>query len=636
MTKAVRSRKPTTGLPWRLGGAMILVAVATAVGAGGQPAFAAPKPAPSAASTADPAHGTRHQAGKSGSSATPKAATSTRATGTGSAKAAPSKAATSTTGKAAAKAPAAKTSTATKASTAKAATTKAAPAARTEAAPNAVTSIVVEPSTSTADITWAAVATATDYDVADDHGDSCANTALLTCTLVGLVPDTTYIVTVTANMPTGTTTGSSAAFEVGAPTAPTGAAATVNADGSITANWTASADPHAGIDHYTATADDGAGGTATCDTTDETETTCDIAAADLSPSTDYTVSVVAVGVSNTTDPSNDSAASTATGTVTTPIGGPTNPTTVVNANGTVVVNWTNPADTTGINHYTATTSPPGGSCSSTAGNAALTTCTITSGLTDGVVYTVSVVANGTTSGVTSAASGQSGPFEVGALNAPTGVMATAGDSKATVSWTAPTGFPAATIAYYTATSSNGDVCNTPDGAATSCTVTGLTNLTSYTFTVVAHSASALHADSAASDASSAVTPVPGTVTLKAGANGKYVTAENAGNWWLIANRATAGSWETFTLTQNSDGTVSLMAQVNGKYVTAEAGGAAPLIANRGSIGSWEKFWLIDNGDGTFSLKAVANGKYVTAEAGGARALVANRSSIGAWEKFTIS
>jgi hypothetical protein len=624
MTKAVRSRKPTTGLPWRLGGAMILVAVATAVGAGGQPAFAAPKPAPSAASTADPAHGTRHQAGKSGSSATPKAATSTRSGGTGSAKAAPAKAA-----------PAAKSAPAVKAPAA----TKAAPAARTEASPNAVTSITVAPSTTTAEITWDDVATATDYDVADNHGDACANVAAPahTCTLVGLTADTTYTVTVTANMPTGTTTGTSSSFEVGAPDKPTGAHATLNADGSITADWVAPADVHAGIDHYTATATEVGvpANTATCSTTDETTTTCDIDAAGLDPSTDYEVTVVANGVDNTGETPNDSAASDASDPVTTPIGGPTAPIATPQADGTVDVSWTVPADTTGIDHYTATTSPAGGSCSSDDATPADNTCTIDS-VDDGVVYTISVVAIGTADGVTSATSDPSAPFITGDLNPPTGVTATAGSTQAMVSWTAPAGAKATDLAYYTATSSGGQVCNTIDAAATSCTVTGLSNLTSYTFTVVAHSANVNHGDSAASAASNAVTPLPATVTLKAGANGKYVTAENAGNWWLIANRASAGAWETFTLTANADGTVSLMAQVNGKYVTAEAGGAAPLIANRSSIGSWEKFTLIDNGDGTFSLKSSANGKYVTAEAGGARALVANRSAIGAWEKFTIS
>ncbi|MFI5913707.1 PQQ-dependent sugar dehydrogenase [Dactylosporangium sp. NPDC051541] len=81
----------------------------------------------------------------------------------------------------------------------------------------------------------------------------------------------------------------------------------------------------------------------------------------------------------------------------------------------------------------------------------------------------------------------------------------------------------------------------------------------------------------------------GKVALKSRQTGLYVCAENAGANPLLANRATAGSWETFTLIRNTDGTVSLQAQVNGKYVTAENNGTQPLIANRDAIGPWEKF-----------------------------------------------
>ncbi len=38
--------------------------------------------------------------------------------------------------------------------------------------------------------------------------------------------------------------------------------------------------------------------------------------------------------------------------------------------------------------------------------------------------------------------------------------------------------------------------------------------------------------------------------------------------------------------------MSLRAQANGNYVTAENAGAAALIANRTAIGPWEKFDLI--------------------------------------------
>ncbi len=84
---------------------------------------------------------------------------------------------------------------------------------------------------------------------------------------------------------------------------------------------------------------------------------------------------------------------------------------------------------------------------------------------------------------------------------PTGVGATAGATSATVSWTAPTDGGSA-ITGYTVTSSPGArTCTTT--TATSCTVTGLTNGTSYTFTVTATSSVGT---STPSSASSPVTP----------------------------------------------------------------------------------------------------------------------------------
>ena len=67
--------------------------------------------------------------------------------------------------------------------------------------------------------------------------------------------------------------------------------------------------------------------------------------------------------------------------------------------------------------------------------------------------------------------------------APTNVTAIAGNSQATVSWTAPANNGGAPITSYTVTSAPGNKqCSS---AVTNCTVTGLTNGTSYTFSVVA-------------------------------------------------------------------------------------------------------------------------------------------------------
>jgi subtilisin family serine protease len=91
---------------------------------------------------------------------------------------------------------------------------------------------------------------------------------------------------------------------------------------------------------------------------------------------------------------------------------------------------------------------------------------------------------------------------------PTNVTATAGDSQATVSWTAPDANGSA-ITGFTVTSSPGGLTATAAGNATSTTVGGLTNGTAYTFTVTATNAAGTGPSSAPSNV---VTPALPTVS----------------------------------------------------------------------------------------------------------------------------
>jgi uncharacterized repeat protein (TIGR02543 family) len=103
-------------------------------------------------------------------------------------------------------------------------------------------------------------------------------------------------------------------------------------------------------------------------------------------------------------------------------------------------------------------------------------------------------------------------------DAPTGVSATSGgNASTTVSWTAPSDGGSA-ITAYTATSNAGQTCTS---VTTTCSITGLTNGTPYTFTVTATNTIGT---SDASSASSAATPAAPVVTppSSGGGGGGYV------------------------------------------------------------------------------------------------------------------
>ncbi|BCJ73877.1 hypothetical protein CS0771_34210 [Catellatospora sp. IY07-71] len=131
------------------------------------------------------------------------------------------------------------------------------------------------------------------------------------------------------------------------------------------------------------------------------------------------------------------------------------------------------------------------------------------------------------------------------------------------------------------------------------------------------------------------TPGPAGTSLRARANGRFVTAPNGGASALIASATTVGTAERFEIIDRGSGNIAIRALVNSRYVCADNAGANPLIANRTAIGGWETFALIRNSNGSISLRAQANGRYVVAENGGAAPLIANRTSIGPWEQFDL-
>ncbi|MFF2093906.1 cellulase family glycosylhydrolase [Paenibacillus sp. NPDC058174] len=131
-------------------------------------------------------------------------------------------------------------------------------------------------------------------------------------------------------------------------------------------------------------------------------------------------------------------------------------------------------------------------------------------------------------------------------------------------------------------------------------------------------------------------PVTSTSSIQALANNSYVSAENAGAGSLVANRATVGGWEKFTVINNADGTISLLSAANNRYVTAVIDENNQLVARATSIQGWEKFRRIDRGNGKIALQAVANNKYVSADQNLGSVLYANRDTVSQWEEFVIT
>jgi putative cell wall-binding protein len=363
--------------------------------------------------------------------------------------------------------------------------------------PGAPTDATAVRGNASADVSWTAPAdnggsVITGYTVTSSPGGLTCTTATTGCTVSGLTNGTAYAFTVTATNGVGTGSASAPSNSVTpatVPGAPTGVVAT-RGNTQATVSWTAPASGGSSITGYTVSSSPGA---LTCAWTSG-PLTCTISG--LTNGTAYTFTVTATNDVGT-------GASSAASNSVTPATVPDVPTDVVAAGGnaSASVNWDVPAFDGGsaITGYTVTSSPGGLTCT-----AATPTCTVT-GLTNGTAYTFTVTAtNDVGTGASSAASNSVTPATV--PGAPTNVVAVGGNTQASVSWTAPAFDGGSAITGYTVTSSPGGLtCTT---AATSCTVTGLTNGTAYTFTVTATNDVGTGAASAPSNS---VTPatVPG-------------------------------------------------------------------------------------------------------------------------------
>jgi fibronectin type 3 domain-containing protein len=341
---------------------------------------------------------------------------------------------------------------------------------------------------------------------------TCTATApALTCTVSGLVNGTAYTFTVTATNTVGTgpaSASSASATPDVVPGAPTGVTPT-RGNTQVSLTWTAPvSNGGTAITGYSVTPFIGA----TPQTAILTgSTAASYTVTGLTNGTAYTFTVAAINAAGTGSSSSASASVT-------PATLPGAPTigTATRGNTQVAVTWTAPASNGGdaITGYTVTSSPGGFTCTT-----ASLSCTVTD-LTNGAAYTFTVTATNTVgTGPASAASAAATPATV--PGPPTGVTPTRDNTQVSVTWTAPASDGGSAISSYLVTSSPGSfTCTT---ASLSCTVTGLTNGTAYTFTVSATNATGSGISSAAS---ASVTPatLPGAPTIGTATHGNTQVA----------------------------------------------------------------------------------------------------------------
>ena len=299
------------------------------------------------------------------------------------------------------------------------------------------------------------------------------------------------------------------------PGAPTATSATSNANAQSVVTFTAPAsNGGAAISSYTVSANDTTNPGNPIVT--QTGATSPITVTGLTNGDTYSFTVTATNVSGTGPASN-----AVTATPATVPGAPTNVTAAAGppvASGAAAVSWSAPASNggAGLTKYTVTSSTGSKTCTTTATPPAVpaTTCTVT-GLTNGTNYTFTVTATNAVGTSAASVAGPVGGVVPSAIpSTPTAPTVTVAglNGQANITWTAPNNQGSALTQYTLNPTPACPSCTglvvTGSPPTNSTSVLGLTNGTSYTFTLVATNGDGNSAASPASTA--AVVGIPAT------------------------------------------------------------------------------------------------------------------------------
>ena len=397
--------------------------------------------------------------------------------------------------------------------------------------PDAPTTVLASSDSAAADVSWTEPAgnggspvtgyRATAYTTVSGTttaGTPCTTTAPTTaCIITGLTNGTVYYVAVTATNAQGTGVSSSPRVSVtpiARPSAPTITAAN-SGDTYLSVAFTAGA---AGGDPITAYQYSLDGGTTW---TTATGTTSPIIISGLTDGTSYPVVIRAVSAAGVGAVSNSRSG--------TPAAYPSSvdSTTVVanGQNGQVAVSWTVPA-----NGGAPITQAQATAFNLSSGGTQVATCTTTTNLTPGATAncTITGLTNGTTyyisiqSDNATGWSGRSSPRVPATPSVDPGpvtdVVATGGDAQAGITWVPGSSGQSPVTGYTILCSTGGPYtpCGSAGASATSATVTGLTNGTTYTFEVEATNSQGTGPASAPSNPVGAAAPTVSSGPLAGG------------------------------------------------------------------------------------------------------------------------